>query len=64
MLRDAEFFKSRLGKLEGAAELGDYIVDIVKNKPVADAPKAVDTPQTEQKGDGKAEGEGKDGEKV
>ncbi|KAK4691191.1 vacuolar protein sorting-associated protein 54, partial [Lecanoromycetidae sp. Uapishka_2] len=40
MLRDAEFFKSRISKLEGAADLGDSIVNIVSSKSVAENPKS------------------------
>ena len=36
MLRDAEFFNSRIGKLDGAADVGDYLVRIVKDKAVAE----------------------------
>ena len=35
MLRDAEFFRSRLGKLDGAGDIGDYVVSIVNAKAVA-----------------------------
>lgn len=38
MLRDAEYFKSKVGGLDGAEDAGDYIVNLVKDKPV---PKAV-----------------------
>ena len=51
MLRDAELFKSRLSKLDGATNIGDHIVNIVKNKTVAEAiapaenkPVSTDTP--------------------
>jgi vacuolar protein sorting-associated protein 54 len=36
MLRDAELFKSRLSKLDGAADIGVHIVNIVKDKTVAE----------------------------
>lgn len=36
MLRDAELFRSRLGKLDGAADVGDHIVNIVNSKVVAE----------------------------
>jgi vacuolar protein sorting-associated protein 54 len=42
MLRDAEYFKSRIGGLDGAKDAGDYIVNIVKDKLV---PIAKVTPQ-------------------
>ncbi len=35
MLRDVELFKSRISKLDGAADLGDYLVNLVNNKTVA-----------------------------
>ncbi|KAH8591166.1 Vps54-like protein-domain-containing protein [Bisporella sp. PMI_857] len=34
MLRDAEYFKSRIGALDGAGDTGDYILEIVREKPV------------------------------
>jgi len=34
MLRDAEYFKTRIGGLDGAAETADYFVNLVKSKPV------------------------------
>ncbi|KAI9722973.1 MAG: hypothetical protein M1812_001422 [Candelaria pacifica] len=34
MLRDAELFSTKLSKLEGSADIGDYIVKIVKDKVV------------------------------
>jgi len=36
MLRDVEFFRSRTSKLEGAGPLGDFLVQLVENKPVAE----------------------------
>lgn len=35
MLRDVELFNSRISKLDGAADLGDYLVKLVSNKNVA-----------------------------
>ena len=35
MLRDVEFFQSRISKLEDAAPLGDFLFRLVENKPVA-----------------------------
>lgn len=40
LLRDAEFFKSRITKLEGAADLGDSIIKMVNSKTVAEEPKS------------------------
>jgi hypothetical protein len=34
MLRDAEHFRSKLSKLDGAGDIGDMIVRIVKEKPI------------------------------
>lgn len=34
MLADAEYFNSRISKLEGSGDLGPHIVEIVKNKTV------------------------------
>lgn len=38
MLRDAEFFRSRLSKLDGAGDIGDYVVSIVHAKTVTEQP--------------------------
>ena len=35
MLRDAEFFSARINQLDGAGDLGDSLVRIVKDKSVA-----------------------------
>ena len=40
MLRDVEYFRSRISKLEGAAPLGDFLFRLVENKPVAETDKA------------------------
>lgn len=47
MLRDAEFFKSRLSKLDGAADIGDHLVSIVDAKVVAEIPKPAKTSAAE-----------------
>lgn len=36
MLRDAELFRSRLNKLDGTADVGDHIVNVVNSKVVAE----------------------------
>ena len=36
MLRDVEFFRSRISKLEGAAGLGEYLVKVVEQKDVTE----------------------------
>jgi vacuolar protein sorting-associated protein 54 len=38
MLRDVEYFKTRIGGLDGAGDIGDYMVRLVKEKSV---PRAV-----------------------
>ena len=43
MLRDAELFRSRLSKLDGAADVGDHIVNVVNSKIVVVAEKAAVT---------------------
>ncbi|KAG9792241.1 GARP complex component, partial [Aureobasidium melanogenum] len=50
VLADAEFFKSRISKIEGAGDLGEHIVNIVQAKEVASAPppaEAVETSRSE-----------------
>lgn len=47
MLRDVEFLRSRIGKLEGAATLGDFLVKLVENKQVADNPDKMNGSPTE-----------------
>ena len=47
MLRDVEFFRSRISKLEGAAGLGEYLVKVVEKKGVADS-----SADTDPKSDG------------
>ena len=39
MLRDTEFFKSRMSKIDGAGDIGTHLVDIVTVKAVADQPR-------------------------
>lgn len=34
MLRDAQYFNARIGRLDGAASLGDHLVQIVAEKKV------------------------------
>ena len=36
MLRDAELFKSRLSKLDGAADVGDHVVNVVNSRVVTE----------------------------
>ena len=44
MLRDAEYFKTRIGGLDGAGDAGDYIVNLVKEKSVPKATVPDSTP--------------------
>jgi vacuolar protein sorting-associated protein 54 len=37
-LKDAELFKSKLGKLDGAGDVGTLLVNIVQEKAIAEAP--------------------------
>lgn len=46
MLRDTEFFKSRISKIDGAGDIGDHIVNIVNAKAVAAQPKPTKEPPT------------------
>lgn len=39
MLHDTEFFRSRISKIDGAGDIGDYLVNIVYAKAVAEKPK-------------------------
>lgn len=34
MIRDAEHFSAKMSKIEGAGDLGEYIVELVKSKPL------------------------------
>lgn len=45
MLRDAEFFRSRISKLEGAADIGDHLVTIITAKSVAEKQKPSESNQ-------------------
>ena len=36
MLRDVEFFRTRISKLEGATSLGDFLVQLVDNKTIGE----------------------------
>ena len=38
LLREAEYFEQKLGKIDGAGDTGAYLVNIVKEKNVAAAP--------------------------
>ena len=47
MLHDTEYFKSRISKIDGAGDIGDYLVNIVTAKAVAERPKPPEVPPTE-----------------
>jgi len=47
MLRDADFFRSRISKLDGSADIGDYLVGIVNAKVVAEKSKPPETSPAE-----------------
>lgn len=46
MLHDTEYFKSRISKIDGAGDIGDYLVNIVNAKAVAQRPKPPEVPTT------------------
>ena len=67
MLRDAELFRSRLSKLDGAADVGDYIVNVVTSKVVAEkaaAPESKATSTETSSTDAPSEKPAQDGEKT
>lgn len=43
MLRDVEYLESRISKLDGAADLGEYLVKLVNDKTVAERAGPSDT---------------------
>jgi vacuolar protein sorting-associated protein 54 len=43
MLRDVEFFQSRLGKFDGFEDAGDHLMNIIKSKKIT-APEPVPEP--------------------
>ncbi|KAL2133646.1 hypothetical protein VTI74DRAFT_2002 [Chaetomium olivicolor] len=44
MLRDVEFFQSRLGKIDGFEDAGEYLVNIIKGKQISAPPPAPPAP--------------------
>lgn len=44
MLHDTEFFRSRISKIDGAGDIGHYLVNIVYAKAVAEQPKPPEEP--------------------
>jgi vacuolar protein sorting-associated protein 54 len=57
MLRDAEYFKAKIGGLDGAGDAGDYIVKLVKEKNVPKL-KVSSESKTELVTNGKSSSEG------
>ncbi|KAL8825990.1 MAG: hypothetical protein Q9191_004074 [Dirinaria sp. TL-2023a] len=62
MMRDVEFFRSRISKLEGSGSLGDFLVQLVDNKPVGEEgkPSTDASEQPNGKADQKASQDGVD----
>ena len=56
MLRDVEFFKARMAKIEGSSGLGDFVLTIVGNKPLESAKEASAPTVPAPKADDRAEG--------
>ena len=53
MLADAEYFNSRISRLDGAGDLGEHVVNVVRAKAIigetgATKKPAIEKPQTEQ----------------
>ena len=44
MLRDAEYFKTRIGGLDGAGDAANYIVNIVKEKSIPKPEASLEAP--------------------
>lgn len=58
MLEDIEYFRAKMGKIEGASEVGDKLLDLVKAKPIAAAaPEAEATESASEKQDQDKESE-------
>lgn len=61
MLEDVEHFRAKLGKIQGASEVGDKLIELVKAKPIAPAPaeaektESTSEKQTQDKGSESAE---------
>jgi vacuolar protein sorting-associated protein 54 len=58
MLRDIEYFQSRLGKIDGFEDASEYLTNIVKSKEIKSAaapaatPAAADNPEEKQPSEG------------
>ena len=46
MLRDIELFRSRISKLDGTGDIGDYLVKLVNDKTVAQKEEPLKTPES------------------
>lgn len=63
MLRDIEYFESRLGKIDGFEDVGEYLANIVKSKVISSAASppagtsaaAADKPEEKQPSEGSTE---------
>lgn len=44
LLRDAEHYETKLGKIDGAADTGQYLIGIVKEKTIVAPPAAAPAP--------------------
>ena len=56
MLTDAEYFKTRIGGLDGAGDVGDYIVNVVKGKSVPKSKAPIPAPAPVEKDKAAANG--------
>jgi vacuolar protein sorting-associated protein 54 len=56
MIRDVEYFKTKIGSLDGAGDAGDYIVKLVKDKKVPKQKPATPPPAENGKKDTIANG--------
>ncbi|KAK3997592.1 vacuolar protein sorting-associated protein 54-like protein [Cladorrhinum sp. PSN332] len=46
MIRDVEFFQSRLGKIDGFEDAADYLLKVIRNKQVLQPPEPVPAPSS------------------
>jgi vacuolar protein sorting-associated protein 54 len=56
MLADAEYFDSRISKLEGAGDLGGYVVNVVRAKAIVSEAGAAKRPSIEKPQEEEASG--------
>lgn len=54
MQADVEHFRSKLSKIEGASEVGDKLLEVVRGKPITitDEPEKSETSENQQDQDG------------